>query len=186
MWGRFAIYGLGTFARLLTQAGNDKESTRLVGLLTSRLPPAQAITRKVDLLLGISNSGSSTALDAVIPLTDDPDEQVRSAAITALRLIDHSGVDEILVSHMTSDSAKRVRLAALGAFSRRSPTDRTVSALQGVALGDREHAVRLEAVRLMARWMPTMPSLRATLEQVARADSEKTVRETAAASSGSR
>jgi hypothetical protein len=174
-WQRLAIYGLGTFARRQREAGNDKEAGRIVGLLASRLAVAKD-ARKVDLLLGISNSGSPAALDIARPFAEDPNEEIRSAALMAVRLVEDDEVDQILTSHIRSDSAKRVRLAALRAFWRRTPTEAVASLLGQVALRDPAPGVRLEAVRLMARWMPALPRLRATLQQISLSDPEKAVR----------
>lgn len=181
-WHRLAVYGLGTYARLLRDGGEVEESKRLVGVLVSRFRVARKVAEKVDLLFGLSNSGSPDVLELVRGgLISDRNKDVRGAAVSALRLIGGQDAERMLVETLAGDLDRHVRLDALRTLTRREPSEPIVRALAQASLHDESDRVRYEAVGLMTTFLPKVPTLRSTLEQVSRSDSEETIRTFAAA-----
>ncbi len=176
-FGRLAIYGLGTFARLLRESGDKQESQRLVELLGKRFATAQSNAEKVDLILGLSNSGASAVLSLVRggPLTD-PSIEVRKAAVTALRLLTEPQAERLILDRLAHDEDRHVRLAALRALRAESASTQVTDALAAASLQDESDRVRYEAVRMMGAQLSRAPSLRDTLQRVASSDSQAAVR----------
>ncbi len=173
-----AIYGLGTIARRLRERGDDAGATRLVKILVDNLAAAKSRQLRIHALRAIANAGHPSAFEAVRPWLDDSNEIVQAAAVDAVRLMDHPAVDGVLVDHVEKGS-NPVVLSALDAISVRKPTPRLEGALIAAATGAEKASARIKAVRVLGSWLPTHPSLRATLEKVSRDDPMETVRKAA-------
>jgi len=173
--GTQALYGIGTFCRLLREAGDTRASDELGKLLMQRLAAAdgeQAITRG---LRAISNSGFAPALGLVKPLLDDVREAVRTDAVEAIRLMDVPEVDELIAARLAHDESVKTQAAALAAIKARKPTAALALALSGAARATDPH-IRYRAAEIAAAWLPDRPELHRTLERVAREDSEEKIR----------
>jgi hypothetical protein len=173
--GTQALYGLGTFCRLLRESGDGQASQALGELLMRRLAAAegeQAITRS---LRAISNSGFAPALGLVKPLLDDAREAVRADALEAIRLMDSSEVDGLIATRLSADVSAKVQMGALSAIKARKPTAALAQALSGAARATDTH-VRYRATELAASWLEHRPELRRLLERVARQDGEEKIR----------
>jgi hypothetical protein len=177
--GTQALYGIGTFCRLLREAGNMAASDELGQLLLRRLAAADgelAITRH---LRAISNSGYAPALTQVRPFLDDDREAVQVDALEAVRLMDAPEVDGLIAARLRADVSVKAQLAALDAIKARKPTSALARALSGATESADKH-VRHRAVELAGAWLERRPELRRTLERVARRDSEEKIRSLAA------
>jgi hypothetical protein len=181
--GTQALYGLGTFCRRLREAGDAAGSEELGRLLLQRLSDADSELAVTRVLRAISNSGYSPALAVVKPLLDDPREAVRADALEAVRLMDSSEVDQLLVSRLAADGAVKAQLAALNAFSVRKPTSVLAQALATTLRSSDPH-VRYRAVEVAAAWLERRPELRPALALVVRRDREEKIRKLAASSIG--
>lgn len=178
---RRALYGLGTFARRLRDDGKTKEANSLGDFLVARLEQAKNDTDLVTVLRSIANSGHSPALRSVVPYLTDDRDKVRSAAVRALQSMRDPQVDGILASRLRDESSRSVRLSTLEAVRVREPSTVLTDAVASVSTDAADTHVRFRAVELMIRWLPQRPALRATLELVAKNDSEPKVRNRAQA-----
>ncbi len=170
-----ATFGLGTYARHLREAGETVESDRISKILVQRLASATTDIDRVTVLRGISNSGYAGALEAVRPYFSDRESLLRQTAVDAIRLMKHPEVDSLVAHYLdaTNERSYTVRVAAVNAAKVRKPSDRLARALAKAALKDPKAKVRYEAIQVMKKWAVDRPELRKTLEQVAKADSEK-------------
>jgi len=166
-----ALFGLGTIARHLREAGEIARADAIVSTLVQALGQAASPTHKVEVLRGIANSGNAIAFSAVKPLLGDRTPKVHAAAIEAMRLMAHPEVDAILAQAATQPN-QTVQGAALDAISVREPSPALQSALETASGATFTTSVRVKAVRIMGHWLPKRPELRKTLEQVAQTDAE--------------
>lgn len=182
-WQRLAIYGLGTYARLLREAGEAAQAERLWQVLESHMRAATSIQSKVDLLLGLSNSGSPRLVSLVrAGLLSDRNSDLRRAAVLSLRLVSSQEVDTLLLDTLSSDGDRHVRLAVLQALRKRPMNDAIAAVLARIAVNDASERVRHESVRLLARSAASARSaqVRAALQQVAKGDRNEVIRQAAA------
>jgi hypothetical protein len=178
--GTQALYGLGTFCRLLRETGDVRASEELGQLLMRRLAAADGENAVTRTLRAISNSGFAPALGLVKPLLDDGREAVRADALEAIRLMDSPEVDGLIAKRLAADPSVKVQMAALSAIKARKPTAALVQALSGAARATDTH-VRYRATELAAAWLERRPELRPSLEHVARQDGEEKIRRLASA-----
>jgi HEAT repeat protein len=175
-WKEYATFGLGTYARRLGEAGHPGELERIGTLLVRLLEESRTRAERLDALAGISNSGYAGALPAVRPLLEDGDALIRSAAIQAIRLMDHPDVDGLIIRSLQKEALPDVRVAALQAARNRSPSPLLATALSERALSDDNSRARMHALKLIVRWQKDLPELRAVVEQVAQREAESTIR----------
>jgi hypothetical protein len=176
-----ALYGLGTYSRLLRDAGKAKQAKTLGELLASRLARATVSMDIVTVLRSIANSGYAGALSRVTPYLGDERERVRVAAVRALQSMRDPKIDGILASRMKTDASRDVRIAAMAAAKVREPSDELTGAVASAGTEASDAQVRFRAVELMIRWLPQRPDLRVALERVAQKDAEPKVRNRAQA-----
>jgi hypothetical protein len=174
-WQRLALYGLGTYARLLAEGGETGESRRIVAALTSRLEREKDARRLADVLNALSNAASADALGAIKPYLDDRRPAVRAAAVTGLRLIEHPDVNALIAKRVLDDKLD-VRLAALDATAGRTAEQTLAESVARAALDDPNSTVRYRSVQRLVSWVERFPALRATLAEVARREKEPEIR----------
>jgi hypothetical protein len=180
-----ALYGLGTLARRLGEAGEPARANAIAGDLVKVLESSATSAQQVHALRAIANSGNAVAFAAVQPLLDSKVAKVRAAAVDGLRLMQHPGVDAVISDRLGSDTDE-VQLAALDAIAVREPSDVLVRALLAAARSSRAAATRLKAVRLMGKLLGKRPEFRGALEQLAEAETNEQVRRAALAVLGPR
>jgi hypothetical protein len=180
----YAVLGLGTYSRRLREAGNVDQANRAADALIPLLGTARTEADRVEVLQGIANSGDGRAFARVRPLVDDPDEAVRAAAVDAIRLMPNPEVDGLVAAKMQPAEKIPVRLEAIDAARLRGAHEPLLSAVELAATSASDSESRLKAVRVLERWMPERPEVRATLERVARDDSREAVRRAAKAALG--
>jgi hypothetical protein len=173
-----ALYGLGTYSRLLRDQGSLEESKAIGEFLVARLKITTGDSTISTVLKAIANSGYAGALSRVKPYLRDQRELVRAAAVRALQSMQDARVDGIIAERLTSDESPKVRLSALEAAEIRGPGLELAEALSETINAEDRH-VRYRAVELMADWLPRRPELRATLALVAKGDTEVRIRERA-------
>ena len=93
--------------------------------------------------------------------------------------MNHPEVDQLIAERLLRERGALVRNAALSALSPRPVTPALLEAVERVASTSEDSQGRMEAVRLLARWVREATSVRATLDKVARTDAEPKVREEA-------
>jgi HEAT repeat protein len=180
-WHEYAVYGLGTYARRLGEAGDTAERDRIGALLVGMLRTAKDRPERLTALAGISNAGDPAALPAVRPFLVDQDPILRESAVQAIRLMKQPDVDGLLVEILRKDSSADVRVATLEAAKNRDPSKPLVDAVSERLLSDDISRVRMEALRLVIRWQESRPALRAVLTQVANREAENAIQRLAAA-----
>jgi hypothetical protein len=174
-----AAYGLGTMARKLRERGEVVRADRISDVLVKRMLSAEDVDEKAILLRGIANAGDTRALNAVRPFLSSEVATIRLAAVQALRLMAHPDVDHLLSERLEKEERADVKQTVFDTISVRPASDVLVNALQHAALTDKESARRLQAVRILGRWIPRFDQLKAFLGQVAVKDAEAKVREAA-------
>jgi len=128
----YAVYGLGTYARRLREAGEVALSNQASETLLTQLAGAKG-GDLVDVLHGIANSGYAPALARLRPMLLDADSSIRAAAVGALRQMPSAEVEPLIALRMVADEKQGVRLAALDAAAAREPSDRLVAAVSDAA-----------------------------------------------------
>lgn len=177
-----ALYGLGTYARHLRDAGNRDEAARIASVLGDSLERAGAVKSRVETVLAaIANSGSEQLLPRVAPFLTDRADGVRAIAVRALQSMHDPQVDTLIAARMATDTASEVRIAAMDAAGVREPADLVVRALREVAVSDDDPRVRYRGVDLLTSWLPKRNELRTTLQVIASKDPEPQVRSRAQA-----
>lgn len=171
-----AVYGLGTAARRLGEAGEAARSRELGELLVGLLAAAKTPAEQIRCLRGIANSAYPGALGPVRALLGAEDYRVRAAAVEATRLMAQPAVDQFLTTPLLRDPDARVRIVAVEVASRRPPSGALEAALTEVALHDSNVAARKNAVELLGRWLPGRRNLRTALEEVASKDERPEIR----------
>lgn len=176
-----ALYGLGTYSRLLRDQGAVAEAKELGEFLLARLPLGTAPMSLGTILRAIANSGYAGALPYVTRYLDDPNERVRAVAVRALQSMHDPHIDGMIATRILDESTK-VRLAALEAAKLREPSAELAQALAEAATQNvSDPHVRYRSVELLVDWLPKRAELRSTLELVAKTDSEPKVRQIAQA-----
>jgi HEAT repeat protein len=173
-----ALYGLGTYARLLRDAGSLKQSDDIATLLRETLQRASSDIQHIEVALGgIANCGCDQALPEVTAYLTDGTEGVRVQAVRALQAMRDPKVELLLATRMTTDASRNVRMTAIeSARIRPEPSDLLARALSQAAISDSDAHVRYRAVELLIEWLPKRKDVRATLQTVAQNDSEPQVR----------
>jgi hypothetical protein len=176
--GTQALFGLGSFSRLLRDEGDSEEAGRIGRLLLGQLAAAKSEQRVTECLRAIANSGHAGALPGIKPFLKDQREQVRADALQAMSHMNVAEVDVLLAARLEQDPSARVLLSAIDVAKRRSPTPALVAALRKPSEATDTH-VRYRATELMVRWLRAGANLRADLQRVADSDNEPRVRDLA-------
>jgi hypothetical protein len=176
-----SLYGLGTFSRRMRDEGKLKESRELGELILAELGTAKTDHDKIIVLGAIANAGYTPALPRVLPYLSNPNEDLHSAGVTALRSMQDPTVDQLIASQLGGDASAKVQLAALDVVRVRQPSDVLVHALAEAATAALNPQVRYHAVGLIVAWLGRRPDLRSALQQVATKDTEPRIRDRAQA-----
>jgi hypothetical protein len=180
--GVHATFGLGTFARRLREAGEGARSDKISRVLVERLRTVKLNSERMVVLRGIANSAFVGALDAVRPYLADQDPSVRLAAVQSLRRMNHPDAHALIAERLEKDATPKVRVAALEAAANVPAASSLLrDAVARAATNALDVHSRLEAVRILGRWLGDHAELRVTLERAAETDSEAVVREAAKA-----
>lgn len=174
-----SLYGLGSVARRLEEEGRTGESQAVVQTLLRELRKKQSPTGTAQTLRGIANTGATSALESVIPFLQAASEEVRAAAVDALRLMHDPRVDALLVQVLLTDPKKTVRRGAAEAASARDPSEALLTGLQNAVTTDPDVKVRRQAVDTLIVWLPKHPELKLALETVARDDTRPSLKRAA-------
>ena len=97
-----------------------------------------------------------------------------------MRLVNLPEVDGLIADRMTNDQRPVVRNAALNAALLRPVSATLIAAVEEVSSKAPDAQGRMQAVRLLARWLPERTAtVRPALEQAAGSDTEPKVRDEA-------
>ena len=169
-FSHYAPFAMGTVARKLRQDGNDDIATELVDELMSQLAEPSKSTIRLNVLMGIANSGHPSAFAAVQPLLESKSETERAAAIEAMRLMPLGRVDELYIRFMneSNEPSFRVRMAAVTSSGLRSVHAGLKQALLKVATEDSDIEIKKAARRVLFNWLDDVPGLREELERLSK------------------
>lgn len=174
-----AALALGNAAQAQRRAGQVGESEQAVDELLAKLAAATTPDEQILYLQALGNAGDARALPAIQTALTGGDDELRSAAVTALRFIAAEPVDALIAATLLRDPSLRVRRSAVFAASFR-PLLALLPALRQAALGDAEAAVRSEIVPLLGRSL-AVPGVLELLQAMASRDPSPEVRRAAAA-----
>lgn len=110
----------------------------------------------------------------------DPDPNVRSAAVKALRLIPGTEVDALLAQVIARDAEAPVRRAGVDALRSRNVDAGMLEVLAKCLRGDPEPHVRLGVVGVLTGAATSSPQARELLSWASTHDADTSVREAAA------
>jgi HEAT repeat protein len=120
--------------------------------------------------------GGETPLPTITPFIADPSAAVRSAAVLALRFIDSSQADDLLIKALTSEPEDTVRLEAATAMKFREMNADTFEAQKRVFLTDNAVSVRLAVLNNLWQAHEKFPEAYKLVKRAAVKDGSKDVR----------
>ncbi|MBN2528726.1 MAG: hypothetical protein JXR76_20215 [Deltaproteobacteria bacterium] len=180
-FGHHMYMGLGTMCRKLQASGQEGLAGEIGAFLVQRLKAANDAELQVTALRGIANSAFTPAFGPASAYLREPyPEDVRAAAVEALRLMGHPRVNDIIADAMGANNS-RIQRAALNAAKTREPNAKLAKAVSTVVLESENAATRKAALAIVIKWLPQRPSLKSVLEKVAASDTNPGVRNLAAA-----
>lgn len=174
-----AALALGNAALAQRRAGQVGESEQATDELLAKLAAATTTDEQILYLQALGNAGDARALPAIQTALTAPDEELRSAAVTALRFIAAEPVDALIANALLRDPSARVRRSAVFAASFRTLLG-MLPALRQVALNDVDATVRGEIVPVLGRSL-ALPGVLEILQTMASRDPAPEVRSAAAA-----
>jgi hypothetical protein len=175
-----ARLALGSMARRLKETAPPRAAA-IVDRLMHELAAAHAPEAQKPYLLALGNAGSSDMLPALRPFLDDANADLRTAAVGALRFLDSAEAGRLLLHALASDSEAEVRAQAASALEKREVTPEIIAAEKDVLMRDRSPAVRLAVMANLWKARRSVPAVEALIEEAARTDASKDVRDAAAA-----
>lgn len=170
------LYGLGTAARHLRERGQLQRAQEIAKWLGEALGKAEKPARIERVLRGIANSADATLFEQVRARAADADAGIRTAAVDALRFMEHPGVDALLLERARQEQDTDALRALLSTLSARKPSRELAQAVAELAAGRQRYGVRFAAVEQAGRWLKDHPELRALLERVGYSDEREKVR----------
>jgi HEAT repeat protein len=174
-----STYVLGAMARRLREAGEGERSRSITTRLLEQLSASKDDALRIATLHSLANDGDNEALSAIRPFVVGEDSSLRMAAALALAAMTSDEAEQLLIERLETEEKTSVRSAVLDACQARRPTPKLIAATEKVALLAPDPHGRIEAARVLARWLPERPELRATLERIAKDDKEEKVRQAA-------
>jgi HEAT repeat protein len=180
--GKQAAYGLGTLARRLAATGQTERSHPIVALLVQRLPAQASVEGKAVVLRALGNAGNPSALPVARALLDDEDQELRAAAVDALRLMPLPEVDVLLAHQLSREQTSTGRVAVLTAIGAREPQPALLASVQRTATAAEDSPSRARAVRVLDTWAARAPAVRSVLAHIAVSDASEDVRKLASTS----
>jgi hypothetical protein len=170
------LYGLGTAARHLRGRGQSQRAQAIAELLGDALRKAKEPARVERVLRGIANSADASLFEPVRARAADPSAGIRTAAIDALRFMEHPGVDALLLERARVEQDTAALRALSSTLSARKPSAELAQAVTELAAGRQRYGVRFAAVEQAGKWRKARPELRALLARVSRSDEREEVR----------
>ncbi len=173
------VLGLGTFARLFRQQGNEALANRATSRIQQELEGAQTAAAQAQVLLAIANSGATALYERAIAAQGSKASEVRHAAIQALRLMDDPRVEPRLVELLGAEDEGDVQSALQALGRRETSTETLVKRVEEIASTHAAAMVRREAVLVLIKWREKWPRVEPVLVRCAEKDADKRVREAA-------
>ena len=169
---------LGSMAFNLARQGAPEKAEGIVASALARLEAARDSVLAARFLLCLGNAGSPRSLPTLQSWAVTPDPELRALAFYALRWIEATPVDPLLLKALASDPEARVRSKVIEAFRYRAPSATLVEALAHTTLKDASPRVRLAALGSLWDLRNRYPEVLTTVE-AARKDPDEDVRKQA-------
>lgn len=174
------LLGLGTFSRLWRKAGATETADQASSLLEVELSREKKADGQRACLLAIANSGDARLFDAVIPFQSSANDEVREAAIQAIRLMKDDRVEPTLTDLLSKTKSAGETTALLAALEQRhTVTEKTVELVESKTAPELDAGVRRQAAVTLGVWRKKWPRVVPVLERMAKSDPDARVREAA-------
>lgn len=173
-----AQLALGAMARNLAEM--PERAAKIVKLVIKEIDSSLSndLTRQWLLVLG--NAGSTLALPTVARFMNNPSSELRAAAASALRWIDSSQAENLLINALTSDPDATVRLEAAVALGFREMDAASYEGQKKTFLKDNALNVRLAVLKNLWRAREAFPEVRRFVKRAAANDASKDIRKATA------
>jgi hypothetical protein len=166
---------LGSMAFNLARQGAPERAEGIVTAALARLEAAKDPVLAARFLLCLGNAGSSKSLPALKTWSATPDAELRALAFYALRWIEATEVDPLLLKALASDPEAQVRYKVIEAFKYRPPSPALVASLGRALAEDASPRVRLAALGSLWDLRTPFPEVMKAVEG-ARKDPDEDVR----------
>ena len=170
-----AQLALSIMARTLSYDNQDR-AYEIMDEFMSRHGNPQEIDGIHKLLLVLGNSAMEKYLPRLLAYADDPDGEIRSDAVFALRFYPAEKVDSVLIRAVTSDRDATTRREAASALGYMDANDKIVAALFWVYGAEKIPDIRLEVLESLWKWEKSYPEVRRLIRQAAENDQSEDLR----------
>ena len=174
-----AQLALGTVAYNLTQTSPNR-TNKIVKQFVQKLSREKSEEKIIQYLLVLGNTGSANAFDTIVSFTKADSAKIRSAATSALRLIDNKQVDNVITKILTEDADDSVRLEAATILGYREINPETFKIQKQSFTSENSVTVRLALLRNLWQVREQFPEAIKIVKQAAQNDSSTEVKEAAA------
>jgi HEAT repeat protein len=171
-----ALLALGAAARHAADGENSGVAQRYVREIERSARTATGLEQRTLMLSALGNTASLDVLSTVRTALADPDPNVRSSAVSALRLMPGAEVDELIASTLARDPDAGVRRSAADSCGVRPIQGALLAGLVTSLKQEKDAYVRLGVVAALAQIARTSSEVRALLSAVAKDDSAPEVR----------
>ena len=131
---RTALVHVGARANQRYGRLTEEHTERVRQRLNEAISNAEELNEKTAALAAIGNSGDRELLSELTPHLEDSEALVRRQTVRSLRFMANPELDEVLITHSTSDEDVDVRMSATGTLSDRTRR-RRISDAQAAAIG---------------------------------------------------
>ena len=174
-----AQLALGTVAYNLTQTSPNR-TNKIVKQFVQKLSREKSEEKIIQYLLVLGNTGSANAFDTIVSFTKADSAKIRSAATSALRLIDNKQVDDVITKILTKDADDSVRLEAATILGYREINPETFKIQKQSFTSEKSVTVRLALLRNLWQVREQFPEVDKLVKQAAKNDASAEVKEAAA------
>jgi len=175
-----ARLALGSMARRLGQTAPPRAAA-IVAQFSRELSSARTPETQKPYLLALGNAGSADGLPALKRFIEDLNPDLRGAAVRALRFLESAEAEGLILRALASDPEAEVRTQAAGALDKREMTHAAFETEKNAFLKDTSPLVRLAVMGNLWKARHEFAEVKGLIEQAARNDPSKDVREAAGA-----
>lgn len=147
---QMATLSMGTLAHRLREHEPER-AQRIVDETVAELRNAKSDAEVLNALGALGNVGLESQVTAIRPHLSSANEEVRRAAVWALRFVESEEAAELLLAAAQNDLSEHVRSTALQALGFTDPSTAKVSALRTIIARETHVRVVADALRLLGR-----------------------------------
>ena len=154
-----------------TQPARAESIVRTLEDALARATNAEGRTQAIE---GIGNAGLASSLSVLVPFLRSPNIAKRCQGLGALRLVNSSEAEAILLSALASREPLDIRRAAMDAFGDRPVTPVVKDVLMEQILLEDEHSLIVKALSILADAVDTYPEIETFIQTLSKnASTEK-------------